>query len=334
MAELKEVFEMVTKQTEPDLDSWKEQEDRHRRSSRNRRMGGFAVAAAIVAIAVVAAVLARTDDEQGTPPAIAPPSTETPQMLSIVDVGSGTVTEFAAPRGSSQYDVSLDGTMVTYTDLDENGATQVFVMDADGSNARQLTHEEGAVRPRGLSWSPDSSMIAYERDTSDNPQVFVVGVADGISTQVTTEPQGAVDPGGWTPDGGSIVYSTINSEGSHYTARSLDLSTGRSRLLVADASTPTLSPDGASIAFTSWLKPQGRLIIANNDGSERRTIDRSMTDDGYQRWSPDSTQIAYIGSTDEDGNGTYVYDLATGETRFVTDGTVESWIDNDHILVS
>ncbi len=32
--------------------------------------------------------------------------------------------------------------------------------------------------------------------------------------------------------------------------------------------------------------------------------------------------------------GTYVYDLATGETRFVTDGTIESWVDNDHILVS
>ncbi len=36
----------------------------------------------------------------------------------------------------------------------------------------------------------------------------------------------------------------------------------------------------------------------------------------------------------DDGSGTYVYDLATGETRFVTAGTVESWIDDEHILVS
>jgi hypothetical protein len=35
-----------------------------------------------------------------------------------------------------------------------------------------------------------------------------------------------------------------------------------------------------------------------------------------------------------DGLGRYVYDLATGGTRFVTSGTIESWIDNDHILVS
>ena len=63
--------------------------------------------------------------------------------------------------------------------------------------------------------------------------------------------------------------------------------------------------------------------------------DRStQLDDGYQEWSPDSTQIAFVGRTDTDGSGTYVYDLATGETRFVSSGTIESWIDNDHILVS
>ena len=48
MHDLREVFEMVTKQTEPDLDSWKKQEDRQRtpiaespgRSDRRRGGGG------------------------------------------------------------------------------------------------------------------------------------------------------------------------------------------------------------------------------------------------------------------------------------------------------
>lgn len=52
------------------------------------------------------------------------------------------------------------------------------------------------------------------------------------------------------------------------------------------------------------------------------------------KWSPDSTQIAFIGDSPESGSGTYVYDLATGETRFVTAGTMESWVDDDHVLVS
>jgi len=47
MPELKEVFEMVTNQTEPDLDSWKQQDERQRRTARNRKLGVFALAAAI-----------------------------------------------------------------------------------------------------------------------------------------------------------------------------------------------------------------------------------------------------------------------------------------------
>jgi Tol biopolymer transport system component len=254
------------------------------------------------------------------------------QTLAIVDVGSGSETAFTTPLGASEFDVTLDGSMVAYSDLDENGNAQVFVMDTDGSNARQLTHEEG-VGDRGPSWSPDGSMIAYERDTSDSSQIFIVRVSNGVSTMVTREPRGAVDPGGWAPDAGSIVYSTINTAGNHYTARSLDLTTGQTRLIVADGSVPTLSPDGAWIAFNSWLKPQVRLVLANSDGSVRHVIARFVGDDGYQRWSPDSTRIAYIDDSGERGPGTYVYDLATGETRFVTARRIESWIDDEHILV-
>ena len=53
MPELKEVFEMVTNQTEPDLDSWKQQDERQRRTVRNRKLGVFALAAAIAVVAVV-----------------------------------------------------------------------------------------------------------------------------------------------------------------------------------------------------------------------------------------------------------------------------------------
>jgi Tol biopolymer transport system component len=76
------------------------------------------------------------------------------------------------------------------------------------------------------------------------------------------------------------------------------------------------------------------LILANSDGSGRRVLARFDGDDGLQEWSPDSTKIAFVADIDENGFGTHVYDLATGETRFVTDGTIESWAGNDHILVS
>jgi Tol biopolymer transport system component len=337
MPDVQEVFRMATQKVRPDPEALQRQHRGQRRRVARKRAAVYALVAVLVVAGVVVGINALGSDDvrpgaSGSNPTLAPEPDGAGQTLSIVDVGSGTGTAFTVPSSASGFDVTLDGSMVTYNDLDESGNQQVFVMDADGSNVRQLTHGEGGAR--GPRWSPDGSMIAYERDTSDNPQIFTVRVSDGVSTMVTQEPEGGVDPGGWAPDGGSIFFSSFNPSIDHYAALSVDLATGQTRQLVPDASTPTLSPDGAWIAFTSWLKPRGRLILAHSDGSERRVIARYDLDDGYQEWSPDSTQIAFVGRTDADGSGTFVYELATGETRFLTAGTIESWTDDDHILVS
>ena len=342
MPDLREVFEMTTKQMgEPDLDSWREQERRQRKATRNRKLGALAVTAALLIAGVVVGVSTLGNDDV-QPGGSSDGSTLTPdgaeQTLSIIDVGSGTATPFTAPAGASDFDFTLDGSMVAYADVDANGNDQVFMMDADGSNARQLTRGDWDI-PTGtsggyLDWSPDGSMIAYNRDISDGPEIFTVRVSDGVSTRVTNEPQAAHDPGGWAPDGGSLVFNTPNPSILHYSALSVDLRTGRTRQIVPDGSTPKLSPDGAWIAFNSWLTSDIRLILANSDGSGRRVIARFDGDDGLQEWSPDSTKIAFVADIDENGFGTHVYDVVTGETRFVSAGTIETWIDNDHILVS
>jgi Tol biopolymer transport system component len=334
MPEIQEVFRMATQKVRPDPEALDRQHRGQRRRVAQKRAAVYAlVVLLLVAGAAVAISTLGSDHEQpageGSNP---PPPQAAVQTHSIVDVGTGTATEFTAPAGASGFDFTLDGSMVTYADRDENGDVQVFVAEADGSNARQLTHGEGGAR--GPRWSPDDSQIAYERDTSGDSQIFVVDVSNGTSTQVTDEPGGAVDPGGWTPDGGSILFSTFNPSVDQYSAVSVDLSTGQTTQIVPDGSVPTLSPDGAWIAFNSYLKPTIRLMLANSDGSARRMIARLTLEDGFEEWSPDSTQIAFAGSSDADGSGTYVYDLGTGETRLVTTGSIEGWTDNDHVLVS
>ena len=333
MPEIQEVFRMATQKVRPDPEALDRQHRGQRRRVARKRAAVYALVVALVVAGVVVGISTlRNDNEQpagnGSDQTQPPGAAE--QTLSIVDVGTGSASAFTAPADASGFDFRLDGSMIAYTDLDGNGNEQVFVADADGSNVRQLTHGEGGAR--GLRWSPDGSMIAFERTTSGGPQIFTVQVSDGVSTRVTNEPSGGVDPGGWTPDGGSIVFSSLNASIKHYSALSVELATGQVTQTVPDASTPTLSPDGALIAFTSYLKPQARLILANSDGSGRHTIARLDYDDGYQEWSPDSTQIAFVNY--KEGSGTYVYDLATGETRLVSSETVESWIDNDHILVN
>jgi Tol biopolymer transport system component len=337
MPDVQEVFRMSTQKIRQDPGAMARQLDRRRKAARNRKLGSFVVVGAIIAVAIVAAVAAREESSEPAPSPAAVPSA-TGQTLSIVDLGSGTETAFSAPVGASGFDFTLDGSMVSYTGVDENGNDQVFVMNADGSNQRQLTHD-----PLGVTlmetppqWSPDGSRIAYWVSLqAGGNELFVVRVSDGVSTRVTHEPTDVYE-GGWASDR-SFVFS-ISNPSSNYPllARSIDLQTGETTTIARDVSNPEVSPDGTQIAFDSYFRPQGQISLSllNIDGTGRRKILQTSYQGSHVKWSPDSTQIAYVGSTPDDGYGTFIYDPATRETRFVTAGTIESWVDKEHILVS
>ena len=114
MSELREVFEMVTKQTEPDVDAWREQERRQRRMSRNRKLGALAIAAAISVVAVVV-VIRAADEGTGTQPGgqgtdtSGIPTAETIPLLPSGSVEPGRyVVASREPGLAASYRVSID----------------------------------------------------------------------------------------------------------------------------------------------------------------------------------------------------------------------------------
>jgi Tol biopolymer transport system component len=342
MPDVQEVFRMSTQKVRPDPGALERQHHEQRRRSTRRKVGALALVAVLVSAGIVLAAGEFSNGRSKVTPVITPPSTGptktgAEQMLSIVDVNSGDRTVFRAPAGASGFDFTLDGSMVTYTDVDENGSRQVFAMGADGLNRRQVTHGTlGVTRMETPpQWSPDGSRIAYWASTPGSGiEIFVVSVSDGVSTRVTKEPKDVYE-GGWASDR-SFVFSISNPNSSFpLLARSIDLVTGKTATIARDVSTPEVSPDGTLIAFDSYFRPRGEawLSLMNIDGTGRRKIGQASYNGSWPKWSPDGTQIAYVGNTPEDGTGTYVYDLAAGKTRFVTAGSIQSWIDNDHILV-
>ena len=75
---------------------------------------------------------------------------------------------------------------------DRDGDWEVFVMNADGTEVRQLTDSDGW--DGSPDWSPDGKRIAFTSDRYGDWEVFVMN-ADGSDVYSTGQ-------GGWAPSWG------------------------------------------------------------------------------------------------------------------------------------
>jgi len=76
-------------------------------------------------------------------------------------------------------DVSPDNTKIAFTNLDKNRVKQIFIMNIDDGNIRQVTNIR-ATSISGPRWSPDGKTIVFERETGMErrfSRIFLLDVA-------------------------------------------------------------------------------------------------------------------------------------------------------------
>ena len=201
-------------------------------------------------------------------------------------------------------------------ETNRTGTNQLWIIDADGSGARQLTNEPAGVS--GAQWAADGNSLFYSvtsRDTSvlnelwpDSARQRRIGVFPGRAPEVAPgRAQVVYDVGPWTA--AHLVITDINQRSA--------------RQLTDDSHTiwrGVWSPDATRIAYTASDKTGIAVWVMNADGSNPHQVTHLTVPEGRAQmpaWSPDSQHLAFqASSSTATGKSTlWVIDLRTVAER-------------------
>jgi TolB protein len=173
----------------------------------------------------------------------------------------------------------------------------IWIMDADGNNKKQLTNGGDASSPQ---WQPHGERIAYLSDRSGKREIWMVS-PDGTGEVRVTFAGGNVSDYAWSPDGTAIAYvvgSAREPEFSIWIAEIEGNDTGQVTSGNWDQS-PVWSPDGTRITFTSMSRNRTAIWTMKSDGSDLAPLTPGDTRFFMMpQWSPDGKQITVSDGTD------------------------------------
>ena len=192
----------------------------------------------------------------------------------------------------------------------DNKRTHVFVVSANGGEARDLTPGNYDAPPFSLggpvdyAFSPDSKELAFARNTdkdeslSTNSDIFVVPVAGGEPRRLTGTNRGADQSPQYSPDGRFIAYrsqTTAGFESDRWRLMLYDRQTQRTRELLprfdAHVESFTFTPDGTSIYFTSGERGRHPIFVARVADGKMSKVIEGFNDD--VKVSPDNRFLIF-----------------------------------------
>jgi eukaryotic-like serine/threonine-protein kinase len=178
---------------------------------------------------------------------------------------------------------SPDGTRIAFESNRSGEAEEIWIANADGSGAVQMTNRLGRFQgtPR---WSPDGRWIAFDSQGQDGRwDIYVMDASGGRARRITFEPSDEVIPS-WSRDGKWIYFASnrtgryevwrvpffgglaeqVTTNGGHTAYESAD---GKTLFYIKDDSSPLFSralTGGPERQLLEWV--QGRAFVPVEEG--------------------------------------------------------------------
>jgi TolB protein len=215
--------------------------------------------------------------------------------------------QLTSASGDSAPAVSADGQMIAFSgdrDPAPSSGSHIYLMEADGSDVRELT--SGPAYDSDPSFSPDGRSIVFGWTVgSGRSRIFSINI-DGSDLQALTDGSSSASEPVFTPNGRRIVYvgngdSDGRTDRSDIFAMAPD-GAGQRVLIdgIRNETEPDVSPTGRGIAFVSNRDHGPNVFIARSNGTRVREVTHSKHDCFSSAcyfapaWSPDGTHLAYL----------------------------------------
>ncbi len=199
------------------------------------------------------------------------------QTVNVDGTDLSTVVEDPDPRHAPAW--SPDGTRIAFAARDNEKKSDLYLVNADGTNLRRLTNLDCVLHP---TWSPDGATIALIKRRPGVTGIYVIDPDAGPAECIAElKPNAGLD---WSSDGTKIAFSA--SDGL-YTVRP----DGTDLVKLLDKReiwTVDWSPDSKRIAFDvakEGLLDVESIYIINADGTDLIKLTHSNLD-GDPQWAP------------------------------------------------
>ena len=189
--------------------------------------------------------------------------------------------------------LSPDGRLIVF---DSDTGSSLSIIEVAGVKPKKFLPDSIIMRGGGLPcWSPSGSLIAFKDAT---PSLCVYDIRTGRVERIFREGALAPLPGGWSPDGKSILIALSDRQTRKSTMWRISPDGKEKKQITGHHESfwrhLALSPDGSLLVYAAMEGRELGLWVMSAEGG--KSIPLAITHPGHNEgpaWSPDGKRLAF-----------------------------------------